>query len=647
MLALALLPLATVSLAFPGNEDGLPGAFELSGALSYGSNVHAPDGCDFAAGACAPLTDLWGHVGAGGEELALVGVVNGVSVVRLPADGPPEEVAWLGGCLTEWRDLKVWGDKLYVVNDATVLCSCVEQPCQLNMRVDAAAGSLSMPVHEGQFTPALAATGNVTGAVAAVEPALACENITNTADVAGKVALIDRGICSFASKVRRAQDAGAIAVLIANDRYDIVPPSMTGEPDESLTIPALTITKQDGETLREQLALGSDTLRVHLEPDFYTDNDAYLPPDGLVIIDLADPAAPQVVRKTTEWFYFAHNIYIEETRPYLYVSGMRCGGVECEDGQFKDGVLVFDLTDPLNPELLASWEDFYLHDVVVQENDGQFLLYGSGIYDRKVFIFDVTNPANLGRSVLTFDTPLWAHNAWPTEDHDILYVTHEDDAMPITIWDLSAMPLVEYVGNISINIHNRTIPHNVILQGDLLWASYYSEGIAVFSVADPRSPVLFAHFDSSDYTSGFHGVWGIYPTPDNTRAYASDIENGLFVFDYTGPATESASQSQSQSPTPTPTATQSPRPQLPQSESHTARIDYSTQSPGPTYGPVVGPSPAPESSFMDFAIPVVLFAAFAAVVVLWRYKRAQQPRRYNEFDGHQMHFVGEDDGFDD
>ena len=45
-----------------------------------------------------------------------------------------------------------------------------------------------------------------------------CEPITN--DVSGKIAVIDRGMCSFLTKVRAAQANSAVAVVICNTEFD-------------------------------------------------------------------------------------------------------------------------------------------------------------------------------------------------------------------------------------------------------------------------------------------------------------------------------------------------------------------------------------------------------------------------------------------
>lgn len=49
----------------------------------------------------------------------------------------------------------------------------------------------------------------------------ACEDLP-AGSLTGRIAVIDRGVCTFASKVRRAEAAGAIAVIIVNNQVDEV-----------------------------------------------------------------------------------------------------------------------------------------------------------------------------------------------------------------------------------------------------------------------------------------------------------------------------------------------------------------------------------------------------------------------------------------
>jgi len=82
----------------------------------------------------------------------------------------------------------------------------------------------------------------------------ACETIVNSAQVAGKIALIDRGICPFVEKAARAQAAGAVAVIIGNNVAG-APPGMSGS-DPSITIPVVSITLDDTNAIKGQLGVG-------------------------------------------------------------------------------------------------------------------------------------------------------------------------------------------------------------------------------------------------------------------------------------------------------------------------------------------------------------------------------------------------------
>ena len=111
------------------------------------------------------------------------------------------------------------------------------------------------------------ATAGVTGNVVLVDDGTApaadgCTALVNAAQVAGKVAFIDRGACNFNVKAQFAQAAGAIAVLIANNAAGSLSPGGT---DPTITIPVVGITQADGNTVRNQLAAGVN-VTIKLDP---------------------------------------------------------------------------------------------------------------------------------------------------------------------------------------------------------------------------------------------------------------------------------------------------------------------------------------------------------------------------------------------
>jgi minor extracellular serine protease Vpr len=68
-------------------------------------------------------------------------------------------------------------------------------------------------------------------------------------DLTGKIALISRGVCTFSTKIRNTQDAGAVAVLVANNvAGDPVAMSSDGTPNQP-TVPAYMVSINDGQDL--------------------------------------------------------------------------------------------------------------------------------------------------------------------------------------------------------------------------------------------------------------------------------------------------------------------------------------------------------------------------------------------------------------
>lgn len=99
----------------------------------------------------------------------------------------------------------------------------------------------------------------------------ACSPILN--DVTGKIALIERGACTFATKARNASAAGAAAVVIYNNLANVnaAPPGMGGDGinDAFVTVPTVSLRRVDGLTILAQVGAGAamfvgsdDTIRA-------------------------------------------------------------------------------------------------------------------------------------------------------------------------------------------------------------------------------------------------------------------------------------------------------------------------------------------------------------------------------------------------
>lgn len=89
-----------------------------------------------------------------------------------------------------------------------------------------------------------------------------CQGADNGADLTGKIAVIDRGTCAFTVKVKHAQDAGAIAVLVANNKGGDVIITMYGD-DKAITIPSMIISQNEGAAIYALLDAG-ETVSVNM-----------------------------------------------------------------------------------------------------------------------------------------------------------------------------------------------------------------------------------------------------------------------------------------------------------------------------------------------------------------------------------------------
>ncbi|MBI5835791.1 MAG: T9SS type A sorting domain-containing protein [Candidatus Eisenbacteria bacterium] len=99
----------------------------------------------------------------------------------------------------------------------------------------------------------------VTGPVALVNDGVGtvtdgCEALV-PGSLSGQIALIDRGTCGFVVKVKNAQDAGAIGVIVA-DNVAGCPPAGMGGTDPTITIPSVRVTLADGNLIKANLGSG-------------------------------------------------------------------------------------------------------------------------------------------------------------------------------------------------------------------------------------------------------------------------------------------------------------------------------------------------------------------------------------------------------
>jgi Zn-dependent metalloprotease len=185
---------------------------------------------------------------------------------------------WQSGALNEsYSD--VWGETIDLINgrhdegegdDTTKRpvgeCS-THSPAQPVVTVNTPASiARSCNTAAAQYGPQLDATGITEDVVIghdAVEDGGGtatdgCSPLDNAAEADGKIVIVDRGLCSFSTKTKNAQDAGAVAVIIGN--RDDAPIGMSGD-GTGITIPSVSIGLTDREAIKSAITNG-ETVNV-------------------------------------------------------------------------------------------------------------------------------------------------------------------------------------------------------------------------------------------------------------------------------------------------------------------------------------------------------------------------------------------------
>jgi subtilisin family serine protease len=129
---------------------------------------------------------------------------------------------------------------------------------------------------EASFTPLLSRVGPVTEELVLVDDGVSifgggasgttydgCEPVQNNAELDGRIALMQRtqSLCNFETKLRNAEDAGAIAAIVFDDQGE---PIVMAGPRDVINIPAVSVSLSDGIRLRDRLNAG-DSVEVTLD----------------------------------------------------------------------------------------------------------------------------------------------------------------------------------------------------------------------------------------------------------------------------------------------------------------------------------------------------------------------------------------------
>ncbi|MFN8398326.1 MAG: choice-of-anchor B family protein, partial [Bacteroidia bacterium] len=215
-----------------------------------------------------------------------------------------------------------------------------------------------------------------------------------------------------------------------------------------------------------------------------------------------------------------HELDLDRGRPYLYM--------EADEWLGQNGIEVFDITDPENPNKVAFMPVMSTHDMTAR-NDTVWVAEG---YAHAFSVWDMANKSNpilLGR--ITDPNFGYTHGIYPSDDGKYFFTTEETPNKTVKVWDAHDMNNIfmrgQYLGG-------NNLAHNVYVMGDLLVFSHYTSGVTIVDWSDPDNLVEIASYDTypQNDVSNFYGTWAAYPWTSDSSIYASNFEGKLFILDW-------------------------------------------------------------------------------------------------------------------
>ena len=322
-------------------------------------------------------------------------------------------------------------------------------------------------------------------------------------------------------------------------------------------------------------------------------------PGGFEIWNVDDPENPRFlahaqvdeINPITEFIFGGSDFGVHNL--WLFTQGDR-DYVGAVSGGMFDNFQIFDITVPTQPLRVLGWGAEELFDPGVGEltdpddpaqrtrvnNAALWLLDGFGSSDVRFLhdftitpdgtraylanwdaglilldISDVTDPQVISVAIhpTSGNGEVNSHSVWPNANGTTVVEGEESGSLEedgwggLRIWDYSdpSNPVLASTFNTmcsanpagsSCNPSGTYTAHNVVIEDDVAYVSWLSDGMRVVDLSDPYNPTEIARFfdDSADFLAenggNQHAFWGVYKEPNLPSIYGSDINGGLYVF---------------------------------------------------------------------------------------------------------------------
>jgi choice-of-anchor B domain-containing protein len=252
---------------------------------------------------------------------------------------------------------------------------------------------------------------------------------------------------------------------------------------------------------------------------------------SLQVIDIQGlPNSAFLAHEDTVNIMRAHNLFIDSAAMKMYTCGVRL------PNGARVPIQVWSLDNPRQPSLIRNVFTIdgvdidYVHDMYAR-NDTVFM--NAGRQGLVIANFEDTESPELLGVLSNYPDAGYNHSGWWNERGDTYYMADETHGKDIKIVDVSNIesPVVTRLIEAESDPEG-SIPHNLIVKDDMLFVSYYFDGLQIFDVTSEENACWAYSYRTSQIDpvpGGFAGAWGVYPFLPSGRILVSDMQNGLFV----------------------------------------------------------------------------------------------------------------------